>query len=149
MPLFNARLDYALRALVDIALCSPREAVQARDIALRQGIREPYLDQILGALKRGGIVRSVRGAGGGYLLVEPPRSITVAQVVHAMVGDGLLAAPGAEEHGASRPAAGAVVHQLARRLEADLGKALAAVTVADLAQQAQQLDESLSIMPGI
>jgi Rrf2 family protein len=149
MPLFNAKLDYALRALVDIASRPANEAVQAHDIAQRQVIREPYLDQILGALKRGGIVSSVRGAGGGYLLAQPARSITVLQVVRAIVGDSLLTGPALENQSQGRTPAGVVVQNLARRLEADLASALEAVTLSDLARQAQQLDDALSIAPGI
>src|SRR5205807_9446422 len=89
MPLFSAKLDYALRAAVDLALQPPDTACQSREIAARQGIRGPYLDQILAVLKREGIVRSIRGAGGGYTLAQDPRRIRIGDVVRAVVGDQL------------------------------------------------------------
>src|SRR5437870_1259333 len=52
LPLFSAKLDYALRAMVDLALQPPNLACQSREIAHRQNIRGPYLDQILAVLKR-------------------------------------------------------------------------------------------------
>src|SRR5437763_4758201 len=90
MPLFSAKLDYALRAVVDLALQPPNEACQSREIAARQDIRGPYLDQILAVLKREGIVRSIRGAGGGYTLARNAHRITIGEVVRAIVGDQLL-----------------------------------------------------------
>jgi Rrf2 family iron-sulfur cluster assembly transcriptional regulator len=63
-----------------------------RDIAERTGLPQPYLEQILLALKGAGIVRSKRGVGGGYVLARPPEQITLGQIVSAvdgpiMVGD--------------------------------------------------------------
>ncbi|MEJ5299208.1 MAG: Rrf2 family transcriptional regulator, partial [Armatimonadota bacterium] len=59
---FTAREDYGLRAALDLALNVERGPVQSREIATRQGIPEQFLEQLLGALRRGGLVRSVRGA---------------------------------------------------------------------------------------
>ncbi len=57
-----------------------------RDIAQRTGLPQPYLEQILLALKGAGIVRSKRGVGGGYVLARPPDQITLAQIVSAVDG---------------------------------------------------------------
>lgn len=57
-----------------------------RDIAERTGLPQPYLEQILLALKGAGIVRSKRGVGGGYLLSRDPSEITLAQIVSAVDG---------------------------------------------------------------
>src|SRR5437763_6931105 len=89
MPLFSAKLDYALRAAVDLAMQPPDEACQSREIAARQNIRGPYLDQILAVLTREGIVRSIRGASGGYTLARSPHRITVGEIVRATIGDQL------------------------------------------------------------
>jgi Rrf2 family protein len=148
MPLFSAKLDYALRAVVDLAMQAPNEACQSREIACRQDIRGPYLDQILAVLKREGVIRSIRGAGGGYTLAKPPNRITVAEVVAAIVGDQLLL-------GGSGPAdpgaAGAtyIVRQFEEEAERSLVSFLGQVTIADLVRRKQNLDESLSIMPSI
>ena len=147
MPLFSAKLDYALRAVVDLAMQAPNEACQSREIACRQDIRGPYLDQILAVLKREGVIRSIRGAGGGYTLAKPPSRITVADVVTAIVGDQLLLSGS----GADPSAAGAsyIVRQFEEEVERSLFAQLEHVTLADLVRRKQNLDESLSIMPSI
>lgn len=57
-----------------------------RDIADRTALPQPYLEQILLALKGAGVVRSKRGVGGGYVLARPPAEITLAQIVSAVDG---------------------------------------------------------------
>jgi Rrf2 family iron-sulfur cluster assembly transcriptional regulator len=57
-----------------------------RDIAERTGLPQPYLEQILLALKGAGLVRSKRGVGGGYVLARPPGEITLGQIVRAVDG---------------------------------------------------------------
>jgi Rrf2 family iron-sulfur cluster assembly transcriptional regulator len=57
-----------------------------RDIADRTGLPQPYLEQILLALKGAGLVRSKRGVGGGYVLARPPEAITLGQIVSAVEG---------------------------------------------------------------
>jgi Rrf2 family protein len=59
---------YALRLMLDLALSNDGQPVSLRDVAKRQGISDKYLEQIVTSLSRAGLVRSVRGAGGGYLL---------------------------------------------------------------------------------
>ncbi len=60
--------------------------VQAKEIASVEGIPEQFLEQVLAALRRAGVVRSVRGAGGGYELARPARNITAGDVVRALSG---------------------------------------------------------------
>jgi len=83
----STRGDYACRALVSLSLqgeTSPPTSV--RDIADRTGLPQPYLEQILLALKGAGLVRSKRGVGGGYVLAWPAEEITLAQIVSAVDG---------------------------------------------------------------
>jgi Rrf2 family protein len=83
----STRGDYASRALLSLALHGA-EAIptSVRDIAERTGLPQPYLEQILLALKGAGLVRSKRGVGGGYVLARDPEEITLAQVVSAVDG---------------------------------------------------------------
>jgi Rrf2 family protein len=83
----STRGDYACRALLSMALHldeSPTQSV--RDIAARTALPQPYLEQILLALKGAGLVRSKRGVGGGYVLARPPDQITLAEIVSAVDG---------------------------------------------------------------
>ena len=83
----STRGDYASRALLSLALHADSEGpTSVRDIADRTGLPQPYLEQILLALKGAGLVRSKRGVGGGYVLARPPREITLGQIVSAVDG---------------------------------------------------------------
>lgn len=83
----STRGDYASRALLSLALHdAPSVPTSVRDIAERTGLPQPYLEQILLALKGAGLVRSKRGVGGGYVLARTPDTITLAQIVSAVDG---------------------------------------------------------------
>lgn len=83
----STRGDYACRALLSLALRGATTTpTSVRDIADRTGLPQPYLEQILLALKGAGLVRSKRGVGGGYVLAREPAEISLAQVVSAVDG---------------------------------------------------------------
>lgn len=77
---------YGLEALLDMAIYSDGTHMTIKSIAERQSIPEKYLEQIFSTLKKGGLIRSVRGAQGGYLLAETPDKITVRQILNALEG---------------------------------------------------------------
>ena len=76
----SSRVDYGVRALFDLAGHGGSGPVQSREIAQRQGIPEPYLHQLLGALNRGGLVRSTRGPQGGHRLTQSPDAVTLYDI---------------------------------------------------------------------
>lgn len=82
----STRGDYASRALLSLALHATDGPTSVRDIAERTGLPQPYLEQILLALKGAGLVRSKRGVGGGYVLARPAEEMTLAQIVSAVDG---------------------------------------------------------------
>lgn len=83
----STRGDYASRALLSLALHGAEEGpTSVRDIAERTALPQPYLEQILLALKGAGLVRSKRGVGGGYVLAHDPGQITLGQIVSAVDG---------------------------------------------------------------
>ncbi len=75
---------YAVMAMVDLATNSNGRPISLADIAERQEISLSYLEQLFGKLRRGAVVRSVRGPGGGYLLARPAEEIRVSDVVLAV-----------------------------------------------------------------
>lgn len=77
---------YALRLMLDLALSDPGVPVPLRDVAQRQDISDKYLEQIVTPLSRAGLVRSVRGAGGGYLLTRAPSEYTVGEILRPLEG---------------------------------------------------------------
>lgn len=82
----STRGDYAARALLSLVLHDDGTPTSVRDIAERTSLPQPYLEQILLALKGAGLVRSKRGVGGGYVLAHEADSITLAQIVSAVDG---------------------------------------------------------------
>src|SRR5437879_11731765 len=82
----STRGDYAARALLSMALHGYDRPTSVKDIAERTGLPQPYLEQILLALKGAGLVRSKRGVGGGYVLARPASEITLGEIVSAVDG---------------------------------------------------------------
>ncbi len=75
---------YAVMAMVDLACHSSGNPVALADIAQRQEISLSYLEQLFGKLRKGGLVKSVRGPGGGYLLSRPPAQMRVSDIILAV-----------------------------------------------------------------
>ena len=82
----STRSTYGMRALVELALTAGHEPVSAAFIAKRQALSVAYLEQLLHRLKRQGLVNSMRGPRGGYLLAKDPREITMADIVGTLDG---------------------------------------------------------------
>ena len=78
---------YALRLMLDLATYDVGKPVSLKDIARRQDISEKYLEQIIAVLNKGGLVRSVRGAGGGYRINRAPADISVGDILRLTEGD--------------------------------------------------------------
>ena len=82
----STRGDYAARALLSLALHGSERPTSVKEIAERTGLPQPYLEQILLAVKGAGLVRSKRGVGGGYVLARPASQITLADILAAVDG---------------------------------------------------------------
>ena len=82
----SAKGEYAIRAVLDLALERASGLTPIQEIAARQGIPQRYLEQVLLALKRAGLLTSRRGAAGGYHLTRPPEDISVGDVLRAVEG---------------------------------------------------------------
>jgi Rrf2 family protein len=151
MSFFNSKLRYALCAAVDLAMQPANQACQSREIASRQAIPGPYLDQILASLKGAGIVRSVRGAGGGYILARSADRITVGDVVRALMrGDRLFSHTSeADAPDLNAPGVSWVVRTFEEQVEEMLSKTLESTTLKDLVHRKAAIDDTLSIMPEI
>ena len=80
------RVDYGVRALVDLAEHGGEGAVRSADVARRKAIPEPYLVQLLLTLRKGGLVRSQRGPQGGHSLAIDPADIRLSMVMQCLEG---------------------------------------------------------------
>jgi Rrf2 family protein len=82
----SAKVDYAVRAAIELAVAGEGQLTKADAIAQAQDIPPKFLENILGDLRQGGLVRSQRGAEGGYRLARPAGEITVADVIRVVEG---------------------------------------------------------------
>ena len=81
---------YGLKAMVDLAVVYGETRLSISNLASMQGISDAYLEQLVSALKKAGLVESVRGAQGGYTLAKSPENITVNEVLKALEGETTL-----------------------------------------------------------
>jgi len=82
----SSRAEYGIRALVDLAQHYGEGPVQSHDIARRQRLPEPYLNQLMTTLRRAGLVQSKRGPSGGHVLARPPERITIGEAFLVLEG---------------------------------------------------------------
>ncbi|WP_010243099.1 RrF2 family transcriptional regulator [Acetivibrio cellulolyticus] len=83
---FSTKGRYGLRAMVDLAVHAKGEHVALCSIAERQGISMNYLEQVFSVLRKSGLVKSVKGAQGGYILSESPADIKVGRILRVLEG---------------------------------------------------------------
>jgi Rrf2 family protein len=86
----SARGRYGVKAVFELARRFGEGPVSLSLIAREQGLAEPYLEQLMPALKRAGLVEAVRGSQGGYALSRPPSRVSVGDVVRALEGPIML-----------------------------------------------------------
>ncbi len=77
---------YGVKAMVDLAINSSDGHISLKSIAERQAISENYLEQLFAALRRAGLVNSIRGSQGGYILSQNPEDITIGQILRTLEG---------------------------------------------------------------
>lgn len=125
---FSKKSRYGLRALIDLAVNSTNGHVSLNSIAERNDISPQYLEQVFAGLRRAGIVKSVKGPQGGYLLKEPPEDITVSDILLALEGSYQLETDDGKEKGISD----AIQTLLIDRINQDLDDIMQNVTLEDL-----------------
>jgi Rrf2 family protein len=89
----STRGRYGLRLLIDLARRTNESRVTLASVARRQGISVRYLEQVAIILRREGVIRSVKGAQGGYALAKPPGEIALGDVLRGLEGDMLIIDP--------------------------------------------------------
>lgn len=139
---FSARSQYALEAMLALTDGKDGRPTQVRTISREHGIPVRFLEQIMASLKKAGLVKSVRGARGGYLLGRPPAAIRVSEVLQAVEG------PIREEAAETDPVPPAtqVVHALWREAQDTVRAVFDATTLEELAKRKSDLEGARSLM---
>jgi Rrf2 family iron-sulfur cluster assembly transcriptional regulator len=140
---------YAVMALVDLACHADGRPVALPDIADRQEISLPYLEQLFAKLRRAGLVRSVRGPGGGYMLARDGNAMRIAEIV--LAADEPIRAtrcrPGTE-HGCRLDSGRCLTHDLWDELGNHIRDYLASVSLADVVARRVKRPDAPALPPG-
>ncbi|WP_202900441.1 Rrf2 family transcriptional regulator [Parvularcula oceani] len=133
----TARARTAVTAMADIAAYGEGAPVPLSEVAKRQVLSVPFLEQVFGQLRRAGLVESRRGAGGGYVLSRDPATLSLAEVV-AAVDETVrtTACPPGGEVGCTGTSARCLTHGLWRELDGHIEGFLAGKSLADVAKGA-------------
>lgn len=83
----STRGRYGLKAMYQLAIHNGKGPIPLNHIATEQGLSENYLEQLFSTLRKEGLLKSVRGAQGGYMLANQPKDITVGNILRVLEGD--------------------------------------------------------------
>ncbi|MDO8589538.1 MAG: Rrf2 family transcriptional regulator [Armatimonadota bacterium] len=147
---FTAKEDYGIRAVVDIAVHRGNTPVQAKEIAGRQEIPEQFLEQLLATLRRAGVIRSFRGAGGGYDLARASSQIFVGEILRALSGPivPVRCVSRSDLERCERQGSCGLV-DLWERLRASISEVVDSTSIQDLVDRHEQMRGSQSYMMNI
>jgi Rrf2 family iron-sulfur cluster assembly transcriptional regulator len=132
----STKAQYAVRAMVNLNLHSEGKPVSLRDISLRESISLTYLEQLFVKLRRGEIVKSVRGPGGGYLLARPAKDIQVDEIIDS-VEESLVPVSCMDQQKGCACEAQCVTHNVWHGLGEKIRQFLSSITLADLTDEAK------------
>ena len=142
------KVTYGIMATIELARHDRSTPLQAKTIASRQGIPSRFIEQILQSLKQAGIVRSLRGAQGGYILVQDPSQITLAELVNSMNGHDVSSSTvnGTAEHSENRQVANTILSTIWEQVQEAEQAVLRVISLQSLVEQSQKLEYQRSLM---
>jgi len=132
----STKAQYAVRAMVSLNLHAEQGPVSIKDISARESISLPYLEQLFVKLRRGEIVTSVRGPGGGYRLARPAAEIRVDQIIDS-VEETLVPVSCMDQDGQCVCDDHCVTHTVWQGLGHQIREFLASITLDDLTRDAR------------
>jgi Rrf2 family cysteine metabolism transcriptional repressor len=137
----SSRSRYGLRAILDLALEYGGGPLQIKVIAERENISNKYLEQLMTILKTAGLVRSLRGPRGGYLLAKPPNEVRLSEVFTVL--EGPLITVECLQHPQFCPrCAECITRQVWAKIQDAMLGVLESITLQDLVDRAKGIDKS-------
>ena len=134
----STRAKYGLKALIDLGLYSEKEAVSLQSIAGRQNISVSYLEQLMALLKKAGLVKSVRGAAGGYFLGRPAEEISVGDILSVLEA---ATCPGTEGDGGCQGSDLCVAKLVWKRINDSITDAVDTLMLSELIEESRRIHE--------
>jgi len=129
---------YGVKALFELAMHEGAGPMSLRSIADRQGLSEHYLEQLAAPLRKAGLITSIRGAQGGYVLGRPADQITVGDVIRVLEGPIGFADCSVENEPGPDCAARCVVHGVWEKVTRQIVQVIDSITLQDLVDQARE-----------
>lgn len=136
----STRTRYGIRATIELAEHYKKGPLQLRIIAERQEISVKYLEQLMAVMRSAGLVRSVRGAKGGYMLAKSPEDIRLSDVFHCLEGP-VATAECIDNQDYCTRAIDCVARDLWARVEKAINEVLDAVTLRDMVERIKNTDQ--------
>ncbi len=137
----STRARYGLKALIDLGLHSANEAISLQSIAERQDISTSYLEQLMALLKKAGLVKSVRGAAGGYLLGRPADEIQWEISFVSWRGLEAATCPGTEGDGGCQGSDLCVAKLVWKRINDSITDAVDTLMLSELIEESRRIHE--------
>ncbi len=131
--MLSTRGRYGLKAMIDLAMVYGQTRLSTLSLAGLQGISDTYLEQLVSALKKAGLVLSTRGAQGGYELARAPEEITVNEVLRALEGETTLVDCVSADRVDCTNACSCSTRPLWLKLQSRINEVLDATTLKDMA----------------
>jgi Rrf2 family iron-sulfur cluster assembly transcriptional regulator len=131
--ILTTKARYAVLAIIDIALENKNSPVSLFSVSERQNISLSYLEQIFIKLKNGGLVASIKGPGGGYVLTKKPNKITIADIINS-IGESIKMTNCSTKNGceAKKKRIKCKTHKLWKGLEHSIQGYLESLSLADI-----------------
>ena len=136
--IISTRGRYALRVLIDLAEHTGDGYITMKEVAARQDISLKYLEQIITQLSRAGLVKSARGAQGGYMLAKEPQEYTVGEILRLLEGNLAPVACVDDTKDDCTRADECVTMEVWREIKDAVNKVVDNITLADLVEQQRQ-----------
>lgn len=135
---------YGLRAMIDLAQYSGDAPVSIISISERQDISERYLEQLVALLRKAGLVRSIRGAGGGYVLAKDMKEISVGDILRALEGSlEPVECPGLDPAGSCKSADSCVSKYVWKRINESISRTVDEIMLDQLVEESRKKTEKL------
>ena len=134
----STRAKYGIHGMLDLAMNRSMGPQSIKLIAERQGIPEQYLEQLVGLLRKEGLVRGVRGAQGGYLLAKPPGEITMAELMRVLEGP-ISLSECLEDHDCCDRSVVCSARRVWEKLSQSIDHVLSSVTLEDMLEDQMRL----------
>ncbi len=139
---------YGIRAMLDLALNSSEGPVLLRDIAKRQEVSEKYLEHSISALRKAGLVRSIRGARGGYVLAKLPSQIRLSEIMEVLEGS-MAPVECVDDPQVCQRAQLCVTRDIWAKMKEAIDNILESITLQDMVEQQNRKKNSKAIVYNI